>query len=374
VRSWLGSAAVSLATLLTAVTGAAQSSAPVQLTWQAPANCPQEAQVKQKLRELLGGSAGDVTPSRLRAEGTIEPIAERFRLTLNIHYDLVNGSRVVTANSCEDLGGVAAITLALLFRTEHSSTAPLTERDLGGAAAALDAENRSADAENRSSEADGSDTADKRSTDAERSAAVAPRSGAASTVHEEHASSHEGRAPELGGSNSASWRFAFRLPELRADLGVLPAPSYGIGLSAGVRHEAWRLLVSGTFWSAQDYDSGPFVGYGARFGRISGELSVCRGFRVGGFELAPCSLLSLDEVSARATGVGLVPTNPKTVWLSLGVGFQALWSLNRSVAVVLGVDARVATSKPRFVSESVGEIAQVGPVALGVVLGCEWVL
>jgi hypothetical protein len=48
------------------------------------------------------------------------------------------------------------------------------------------------------------------------------------------------------------------------------------------------------------------------------------------------------------------------------------------MALVFGINARIATSKPRFVSESLGEgggeIAQVGSAALGAVLGCEWLL
>jgi hypothetical protein len=137
-------------------------------------------------------------------------------------------------------------------------------------------------------------------------------------------------------------------------------------------------LASGTLWLAQDYEPGPFVGYGAHFARVSGELSACHGWRFTEFELAPCALLALDDVSARATGVGISSTNPRTAWLSLGAGLQGLWSLSRNAALFFGIDARIATSKPRFVSAKLGagdgEIAQVGPAALGAVLGCEWLL
>ncbi len=321
--------------------------------------------MKQKLRDLLGASAGDAAPSRLRAEGQIEAAGERFRLTLNIHYDLVNGTRVVHANSCEDLGGVAAVTLALLFRAEHSSSAPLTARDLGGASSAASAENHAATgAEDRA------DSAENRAAGAEKRSSPTPTATEKQSPNE----NEQPRASESSASTASSWRFAFRVPELRADVGVLPVPSYGIGLAAGLRHEAWRLLASGTLWLAQDYEPGPFVGYGAHFGRASGELSVCRGWQFGDFELGPCLLLSLDDVAARGTGVGISSTNPRTAWLSVGAGFQALWSLNHNLALVLGVNGRVATSRPSFVSESVGPIAQVGPAALGVVLGCEWIL
>ena len=357
-----------LALLLFSKTSAAQSTAPMELTWQAPGNCPQEAQVKQKLRDFLGKSAGDVTPSRLRVEGRIEPIGDRFRLTLSIHYDLVNGTRVVNAASCEDLGGVAAITLALLFRAEHHSSAPLTERDLGGASATVGAEGRSADALDRASNAEGR--------------AVGPESHAQAispAAEKLEPNDDQGRASEAGGSKPSTFRFTFRIPELRAELGVFPDPSFGLGLAAGLRHDAWRFLAAATFWLAQDHQAGPFLGYGAHFGRVSSELSGCRGFRLSEFELSPCLLLSLDDVSARATGLGISSANSRTAWLSAGAGFQGLWALNHHVNFVFGVNARVPTSRPRFISNGIGEggaeeIFQVGPAAFGVVLGCEWLL
>ena len=365
MKSRLASAGTGLALLLSTITAVAQSGVPVQLAWQAPANCPQAAQVRQKLRDLLGASAAEVAPSRLRAEGRIEPVRDRFRLTLNIHYDLVNGTRVVQASSCENLGGVAAVTLALLFRAEHSSSAPLTARDLGGSSSAVGAEDRSA-----------VEAVDRARGSEDQSSGPQDRSSAAHAAAEPQAfqESERARASDPARSNPTRWRFAFRVPELRTDLGVLPAPSYGIGLAAGLRHDAWRLLASATFWLGQDYESGPFVGYGAHFGRVSGELSACRGWQFSAIELAPCLLLSLDDVSARGTGVGVSSTNPRIAWLSVGAGFQGLWSLGRSASLVLGVSGRISTSRPRFVSESVGQVAQVGPAAFGVVLGCEWVL
>ena len=357
-----------LALLLFSGSSAAQGGAPVQLVWQAPANCPQAAQVRQKVHDLLGKSAREATPSRLRAEGRIEATGDRFRLTLDIHYDLVNATRVVDAVSCEDLGGVAAITLALLFRAEHSSGAPLTERDLGGASTAVGAQARSGDTESRAS------NAETRATSSEnRASSAESHVAAASSVAEKREPNPQGRASESGEAQpSGGLRFTFRVPELRADVGVLPDPNFGLGLAAGLRHHAWRFLASGTFWLAQDHEAGPFLGYGAHFGRVSGELSACRGFRVSEFELAPCLLLSLDDVSARGTGVGISSTSPQTAWLSVGAGLQGLWSLSRGFGLVFGVSFRVPTSRPHFVSEGIGEIFQVGPVALGIVLGCEW--
>ena len=371
MNPWATSGGAGLALLFFARMSSAQGAVPVQLRWQAPANCPQEAQVRKKLRDLLGGNAADATASRLRAEGQIEPFGERFRLTLNIHYDLVNGTRVVHASSCEDLGGVAAVTLALLFRAEHNSSSPLTARDLGGSTTA-GANARSAGAENRASGSE--DPA------ADADSAADPKNRAVDAGHRAPAVPHVADKPDASdepgasgtGSEPSRLRFVFRIPELRADVGVLPEPSYGLGIGAGLRYDAWLVLVSGALWLAQDYEPGPFAGYGAHFGRASGELSVCRNWPFTSFELSPCLQLSLDDVSARGTGVGISSTEPRTAWLSVGAGVQGLWPFNRHAALIFGVNGRIATSRPRFVSEGIGEIDQVGAAALGVVLGCEW--
>ena len=355
-------AAIGLARLLATSPSAAQGSAPVQLTWQAPANCPQATQVREKLRDLLGGNAADATPSRLRAEGLIEAIGERYRLTLNIHYDLVNGRRVVQANSCDDLGGVAAVTLALLFRTEHSSSAPLTARDLGGAAMAAGTDNRALDSDTRKAEP------------APPTAALGNSPSVNSSASNERAHDDPSHDAAAHAAASSRWRFVFRVPELRVDVGVLPEANVGAGLAVGLSQGAWRILASGSLWLAQDYDPGPFSGYGAHFGRVSGELSGCRGFPLTGFELAPCLVLTLDDVSARGTGVGISSTSPRTAWVSIGAGLEGRWWLNRNAALVFGLNGRLATSKPRFISESIGDIWQVPAGALGAVLGCEWVL
>jgi hypothetical protein len=239
---------------------------------------------------------------------------------------------------------------------------------------------RTAGSENQTndnaSRAVGSENIDERAqagAEAKAAAEATNKQPAATSNATEQGEGEKASPSETSARGASRWHFVLSAPELRTDIGVLPDASYGLGFGAGVRHEdAWRVLISGTFWLAQDYQPGPFIGYGAHFGRVSGELSGCRGFQLAGFELAPCLLFTVDDVSARATGPGITSTNPHTAWLSVGAGLQGLWALGRHAALVFGVNGRVATSRPRFVSEGVGEISQVGPAALGVVLGCEW--
>jgi len=360
------SGALALAVLFASPSAFAQGAASVQLRWRAPSSCPQELQVRQKLGELLGPSAGEVSASRLRAEGKIEAVRDGFRLTLDIHYDRVDGARVVRAASCEDLAGVAAVTLAVLFRSEHSSSSPLTARDLSGEMAPSVVDAHAASAESPSKNA------------SERSAASEGRASggnaqAIDTVNRGKLSAANESIPSSEATaHRAHWRFVLSAPELRADVGVLPETSYGLGVGVGARHDAWRFIASGALWLAQDYQPGPFVGYGAHFARVSGELSGCHAFSLGNFEISPCLQVSIDDVSARATGIGVSSSSPRTAWLSVGAGGKGSWMLGPRAALFFGVNGRVATSQPRFVSEATGEVAQVGAAALGLVLGCEW--
>lgn len=358
--------AAGLSLLLSTAPSFADDGVPIQLRWQAPPSCPQAAQVRQKLRDLLGRNGADA-PSRLRAEGRIEPVGGKFRLTLEIHYELVEGTRTVQASACQDLGGAAALTLALLFRAEHGSTA-LTARELGGPSLRPAGDGDFADLEKQ----EPPDAA--RAPKDESTAPDVPKRGAAraSDVSQEFALDESRRDAGSPPSKQSRWRFALRVPELRTDIGVMPKASYGLGIGAGARHDAWRISIAGTLWFAQTYEPGPFVGYGAVFLRVSGELSACHGFRVAGFELAPCLLVTVDDVSARGTGIGISSSSPHATWVSVGGGVYGIWSLGRWAALVAGVNFRIATSRPRFVSDPIGEISQVGPAALGAVVGCDW--
>ncbi len=300
--------------------------------------------MRDRIDLLAGRASGGVWESQLHAEGRIESLRGLYRLTLAIHDGPVGGTRVIESASCNDLGGAAAVALALLVRVERSSGAPLTEADLGGFS--LDR------AQPRPSSTPPAPPVDSRGESAEKQ----PK-----TLDPGH-----GPAPPR------RWH-ATLAPILSLDVGALPQTGYGGGLAGGLRYDAVRIVIAGTLWASQNLAM-PASGSGADFERRSVDLSACRGWPVGRFEVAPCLTVSVDDVTARGTGAQVVSATRDTAWLSAGAELAGFWHLNRWAALVLGVGGRFATSRPRFTIDGFGDVYQVSPAALTVFLGCEWIL
>ena len=107
---------------LSASPALAQSTAGPELLWTAPANCPQEAGVRERLRSIIGGL--NVSQSRLRAEGEVTQVDGHFHLKLVVHDGELVGERSLDSDSCEDLAGATAVALGLLLRSESPLTPP----------------------------------------------------------------------------------------------------------------------------------------------------------------------------------------------------------------------------------------------------------
>jgi hypothetical protein len=102
-----------------AVRAEAQPVAGVEVRWVAPAACPGADDVRARVRRLLGTDTVEASPDdRLIAEGTVVAIGRRYRLSLTVRPENgpASAARVFDSESCENLAGAAAVTLALLAR------------------------------------------------------------------------------------------------------------------------------------------------------------------------------------------------------------------------------------------------------------------
>ncbi|HET7539852.1 MAG TPA: hypothetical protein VFK05_08265, partial [Polyangiaceae bacterium] len=104
----------------------AEPVADLSLRWHAPAGCPQQAEIQERIRKLIGTTR--VTTSALQAEGTItQSDSAHFHLKLVTRAGSLVGERNLDASSCENLSGAASVSIALLL----SSAEPLSADDLG---------------------------------------------------------------------------------------------------------------------------------------------------------------------------------------------------------------------------------------------------
>src|SRR5688572_24095575 len=94
----------------------------VDLTWNAPADCPSSDAVLQHVRELAGPALRNA--ERLRASGRIVRVDGRYELTLTVYDKGKARERTMTARSCVDLAGAAGVALGLLIRQGSPASPP----------------------------------------------------------------------------------------------------------------------------------------------------------------------------------------------------------------------------------------------------------
>ena len=324
-----------IALLLQAEVCLAQTDMPVELSWEAPENCPQQPEVQEQIRALVGTLGETQQSNLLRVRGVIEPFNERYRLTLLIERNTTHGTRMIESEDCQSLGKAAAVVLGLLVRRAINSGRELTESDISG-----------------------QPEQPPKLPDTRRPQTLATTVAPSTAEHER------------------PWRVLIRGPNVSVDFWTLPRPSYGTSLGFGIAHDAWRAFVTGGLWLSQTKSLSGGQPYQADFRRWSFETWVCRGTKLNPFEIAPCALLALDDVTAQASGGGRVPTAQNIAWLSVGGGISGYLHIHRNISFVASVSGRIMTNRPQFLVESISGDDQAHKVPLGTFvssLGCEWI-
>ena len=276
-----------------AVEAAAQPNQSFELAWNSPSGCPQQLEVTDQIRTMLGAAPGATLPSGLSAKGVIEPVDARFQLTLTVKLGPTERSRIIVSDDCTSLGKAAAIVLGLLIQREHESGKELSTSDLG-------------------------------SDFREPTAPSGP-----STSALPHAPAQTRDEP-----TQRKWHLLVTAPTATVDYFTLPKVGLGFALGAGLRYESWRAFVTGTLWRTQHLTRPGIETYTATFERKSFEAWGCRGWSSGDFELSPCTLVSVDLIDASASGDRLTTERHQLVHASAGgrtAGFLAHHSANWAI-------------------------------------------
>jgi hypothetical protein len=315
--------------------------AELELRWNAPQDCPQREAVENRIRALAGPLLAQT--KGLSAEGSITRAEGRFNLTLLVRDGSEVRKRVITSDSCATLEGAAAITLALLLDAEVRAESPADDQK--GTTNEKDAAPRDGEPRGRS----------------DRVAEPRPASPPVAAV--------------AGGASAPPRRWAalVRGPTVVADLGPLPSPTIGVGLGLGIRYQSFRVMLSGSYFAEQTVsvpDQGDALG--AELKRMTGQLTVCRGWRSIRFEVSPCVGLALEIMTARGFGNGVTASQQWTVWPAPSAGVIAHWHTLQAVGLFAGVSVSIELSRPHVAIEGVGEVAQLGPAAVGAAAGLEW--
>jgi hypothetical protein len=336
-----------LPVLLGSVSAHAQARSELELEWTSPLGCPQERELRERVRKLVGTTS---SAHPLRAEGSIVPTEDRrFRLRLVVRSGELVGERVLESNSCADLAGAAAVTLGLLLRSEE----PLG--DLG-----------------ELSPSEGAQTTTSSPGSFEN--APSPPRDAAAGDEEGEAELDAERGSTSEATSTRSVRGLLRAPLFSLSVGPLPEPSLGLGLAGGVSTEGFRFLLEGRKWWKQRVEAEAFPGFGAELDRATATLRACRSLGWERFELAPCLVVSLEHLSASGTGPGVASSTESVFWLVPGVGAQGGLAVTSWFHLVATLDVQIEASRPQIVIEGLGDVTELGPAAFTVMVGPEWIL
>jgi hypothetical protein len=293
--------------------------------------------VDEQIRTLLGAAPGSALPSHLRAKGVIEPIGERFQLTVSIQMGQTKGTRVIAADECRSLGKAAAVVLGLLIRKERDLGRALSDSDLG--------------------------------SDFEH--ASPPRPSTPST-------SPNTESPNQQTPNEPSprtWFLLARGPSVTLDYLTMPEPQLGFSIAAGVLHHPWRVFVSGVLWLSEARSTEGGDAYRATLERQSLESWVCHGWRWGELELSPCLLAAVEFVAASASGDRLTRQSPRTVALTPGGGLTGYLHLAPHLSLFFSATGRFWTNRPAFEVQGMFGTYHPHTVPLATVqtsIGSEW--
>jgi hypothetical protein len=333
----------------------------VELRWDVPAGCPDAADVRARIRKLAASAKPSATA--LRAEATITRKAGGgLHLRLVIHAGALVGERNLEGRSCDALAGAAAVNLALLL----SSREPLRAEDVGAPSASQPSTAEPAP------DATGTPTPTPTPT---ATVAAEPQPTTEGSDEADDPDERIAAQPDDADEGSTrSWRALLDLPIGALELGPLPQPSLGGALGAGVWFDRWRILAEGNLWLRQELSvTGPLAA-GANVDRLAVTLRTCRTYPFGRFELAPCAHVSLRHVSAHGTGANIEPLTKASTWVAAGAGAQARYHLVAWLALLASVDAAIEGARPRIAVDGVGRVGQLGPAAVKIAVGTEWIL
>jgi len=339
----------------------------VELQWDVPAGCPSAARVSERIRKLAGPIKTSSTP--LRAEATITRRDDgKLHLHLVIHAGDAVGARDVDAKSCDDLGGVAAVALALLLRSPD----PLVAKDLS--AVPEDVTPSEGGGPGNTTES----TSTPENTNQPGGTTAPSQPNAPSTPPQSEPDSRartgESRASRL------DWHLLLRAPVGALAIGPLPNASLGVMLGVGVRLSRWSILAEGALWSTQSDSLADSPGASAELERKSARLDFCYSIGSPRWQIAPCALLGLEHISARGSGSYVAAQSASTTWIAPGLGLASGLEIASWLELVATAAAQIETARPEIlVQPTVGYEAvtpgasKLAPMSVTITVGPQFI-
>lgn len=333
---------------------------PIALKWTGPAACPSGDDVLSETRRLLGGFPEDGV-YRLEARANLERRADGWRLTL----DTVRrggaapneGSRILDAADCGELGQAAALVLALAYDPERVAAA------------------RGGPARPPARTVSPAPSTPAEITSGEAVAPFAPLPPPLAPPVVAPAPARTAPAPPP----ARPWRPSLHMAA-QLDGGGLPGVSLGASAAAQLDIGRFGVALGGTLMPASrtELDSRPGAGGDFSLWTVNARGCVTPWIigrddeperESGDIALAGCLQIEVGRMSADGFGVSN-PGSGGTLWLAPGALAKVSVALGKSLSLRLDGGIAVPLLPHTFVLENVGDVHTSEPVngrgALGI--------
>jgi hypothetical protein len=275
------------------------ASTPVDLTWNAPAECPTRDAVVAEVARVLSASHEQRVPVTARADVARDEQG-RWHATLSVSTGDARSDRTLDAEICPAIASATAVIVALAVEGGMPEPAsPATPAP-------------------------------------SKTAPVAPTFAPQ-------------RASQLLVGAAAV-----------VDAGTLPSPAPGVEgtLGWGYSWSTWRVraIATGDVFLSQDTSplgSGEAAGESGHFELFAAVARACASVVHAAFEVGPCLGAGIDIMSGTGSATGPAqPARRTGVWATAVGSLLASWSFSRQVAIVLRGEGFYAPWPPDFVVTS----------------------
>lgn len=302
----------------------AQDRLPLELTWQAPAECPDADAVRADLQRSARVRPGfELSP--LRASATVERRGATYATTLYTEHAGESGERALQAADCAALARAVTLVLALAF---GAGVEVAEQRDAEGAAPP--------------SATTTAPAADEPTPKPDQ----AQWPGTAPVA--DHSTTHE-----------TDWQWS-ALAGAGAQLSLLPASAFTASAGAEVAFGAWSIGLRAIAWPSVKNAVTSQVD--ARFDGVGGVLQGCGRLPVSSLVLSACAEARAAALRGRSSGA-THDDSAVAPWYAIAAAAAITWP--RTGTLSLRLQAALATSlnRPRFVITNLQQAHRVPELA-----------
>lgn len=316
---------------LTLALALAGPSEPLEVTWTAPAGCPQGEAVQAAIASNLAREDFGDALDTVQVRGEILRTPQGFRLNVSVRLPDGAVDRELTAGNCDELAAAAGLIIAVALdplRVQQVRPPPQPKPVPTGPPKAW---------------------------------ANPPRPP--TTTREPEPEPERPPEPELP-PRAVDLRLAAML-----DVGSLAVLRGGAQAGFGVAGPWFRADASVLYWAPRairPFNVAPDAG--ARLQQAGLGARACLKPELGAFEASSCG--GLEGGASWSRGIGL--DNPQTTtlpWLTATAGLEVAWVSRAAVGLFAGVDAQFHLVRPRVNISGLGETLKVAPVGARAVVG-----